>query len=105
MYYIHDEPNNVCHSDLKPDNLLVDKEFKIKIADFGCAAKTNDDLDNVGGGTIQYMAPERRHNFPTDYKLDDIFAAGIILFQMLAARHPFKCNEGRELDLESHQYY
>jgi serine/threonine protein kinase len=38
LKYMHN--NDVCHRDLKPDNLLVDKEFKIKIADFGCATST-----------------------------------------------------------------
>ena len=53
------------------------------------------------------MAPERRKGLQTDYKLDDIFAAGIILFQMLAIQHPFeyKTDEAKDIvkNLKSHE--
>jgi serine/threonine protein kinase len=51
------------------------------------------------------MAPERRKGLQKDYKLDDIFAAGIILFQMLAIKHPFEIDEAKDIvkNLESHE--
>ena len=83
MQYIHDS-HNFCHRDLKSENLLLDEEFRIKIADFGCAASTRDGLisdeENEPRGTDQYMAPERLQGSPYDGEKEDIFAWGVILF-------------------------
>ena len=82
---------------------MFDKEFNLKIADFGCAAKIKkggliSDPEKATGGTRVYMAPERLKGCNYDGKKNDNFAAGIILFQMVAGMHPFECEEDKELE-------
>jgi len=91
LQYCH--KNSICHRDLKPENLLLDKKFTLKIADFGFAAPL-EGRDGSGNlytnlGTHNYMAPEIHLKQP--YKGDqvDLFAAGMILFIMVAQHPPF----------------
>ena len=91
LEYCH--KNGICHRDLKPENLLLDSKYVLKIADFGFAAPL-EGRDGSGNlytnlGTHNYMAPEIHLKQP--YKGDqvDLFAAGMILFIMIAQHPPF----------------
>ena len=89
LKYLHD--NGVCHGDLKPENILLDEMNNIKISDFGQAVRMeNDVMEKTGGGTPQYMSPERRTGGPYNGISDDLFAAAIIIFMMLNGNHPFE---------------
>ena len=61
IYYMHYEMG-ICHWDLKPENLLIDSNYDLKVADYGFAAKRNgirgDCLHFTCKGTLGYMAPE-----------------------------------------------
>jgi serine/threonine protein kinase len=87
---IHDA--GIVHRDLKPENILLTKEGQVKIADFGIA-KTGDSprLTEHGGvvGTIQYVSPEYMLNAIVDWR-SDIYAMGVLLFEMLTGTAPFK---------------
>ena len=78
---------------MKPENLLLDSQFVLKIADFGfagpVAGKDGSGLLHTKLGTLNYMAPEIHMKKPYDGKKVDLFAAAIILFIMVAQHPPF----------------
>ncbi len=94
LQYAHDE--GIVHRDIKPSNLLVDKKGRIKIADFGLASLIERDASDMRDGapmmvvmgTPQYMAPEQIHD---PHKVDgraDIYALGVVLYEMLTGHLP-----------------
>ncbi len=89
--------NKIIHRDMKPSNILVDKEDNIFITDFGIAKlldEKNDKSTTVGIilGTPVYMSPEQAQGMSGNL-LDgrtDIYSIGVIFYEMLTGRHPFK---------------
>ncbi|CAM1321679.1 PRKAA1 (predicted) [Pycnogonum litorale] len=80
----------VVHRDLKLDNLLLDKDLNLKIADFGFSHKVIDgELLNYVCGTSFYMAPEIISNELYDGYMVDIWSSGIILYAVLCGELPF----------------
>lgn len=83
----------LCHRDIKPENLLFDGEFNLKLCDFGFAMKLSG-RDGSGIlhtvlGTESYMAPEIFIDKNYNGCAVDLFAAGIVLFIMVAGTPPF----------------
>ena len=91
----------MIHRDVKPANIIVQPDGVAKLLDFGIARWENVDRDlsmtQPGNiiGTVPYMAPERLNGRPLDGR-SDVFAAGVVLFQLLTGRLPF---EGEEMAL------
>jgi len=90
---------NVIHRDLKPDNVFVcrraDQGLLVKLLDFGIARSMHDSrLTNAGEifGTPQYMAPERVTSIDAGPSAD-LYALGVILFEMLTGQLPFQAND------------
>lgn len=88
--------HNISHRDIKPENIMLDDEGKVFLCDFGCAEffqSEHEDLSNATKGTYLFMAPEM---FMTGDKkvvkgrANDIWAAGVTLFNLLTKDHPFK---------------
>jgi len=88
----------IVHRDLKPENVMRTDDGRVKVLDFGIAlhgdVPPNDTLrthlsTRLGiAGTIAYMAPEQLLGQPVDARTD-LFAAGVMLYELLTARHPF----------------
>jgi serine/threonine protein kinase/Tfp pilus assembly protein PilF len=91
--------HGIIHQDIKPQNIMVNQQDKIKILDFGIASLVKNQangselnvIDNNGSlhnGTLHYMAPEQLEGKPLSPHID-IFSFGIVLYQMLCGHHPF----------------
>ncbi len=83
--------NGIIHRDVKPSNILVLSNNDIKVADFGIARIDASEFTIVGDllGTPAYMAPEQFSGAPIDERTD-LFAAGVIFYEMLTGVKPFR---------------
>ena len=82
----------VIHRDIKPQNILMGKDGRVRICDFGLAkAKRDVTLTQVGStlGTIAYMSPEQAQGRDVDQR-SDIFSFGTVLYEMVAGQMPFR---------------
>ena len=82
----------IVHRDLKPGNIMIDKEGNAKIMDFGIARTLAAAGTTVAGaiiGTPEYMSPEQVDGKEADRR-SDIYALGVILFEMIIGRAPFE---------------
>lgn len=98
LSYAHSR--NVIHRDLKPGNILLGKDGRPKIIDFGLAKSTEDDpvLTATGQiiGTPSYMSPEQASGEKTITHLSDIYSVGAVLYAMVTGRAPFKASSSAE---------
>jgi serine/threonine-protein kinase len=87
--------SGIIHRDLKPDNVYVDPEsWQVKVLDFGLAYVVGSSRLTQRGvvfGTPQYMSPEQASGGAVDHR-SDIYALGIVLYEMLAGRVPFEAD-------------
>ena len=83
--------NGVVHRDVKPGNLLLNREGAVKLADFGIAkAAEQSDITKVGSvlGTAAYLAPEQARGEPAG-PATDLYALGVVAYQLIAGRLPY----------------
>ena len=92
VYFLH--KNNLVHRDIKPENILLNGD-KIKLCDFGWCCETNLNDRKSFCGTFEYMAPEIIKEIPYG-KPVDIWALGILLYELYFGVSPFNSNKQNE---------
>ena len=81
--------NRIIHRDIKPQNIIISKDGKVKVTDFGIAkAATSNTITSNVMGSVHYTSPEQARGGFSDEK-SDIYSLGITLFEMLTGRVPF----------------
>ncbi len=87
LRYAHE--NQVLHLDIKPDNVMVNRDGQIKVMDFGLARLSDaQGFSSAAGGTIGYMPPEQIMREPLDERCDE-WALASLSYEMIAGENPF----------------
>ncbi|MBN1983967.1 MAG: serine/threonine protein kinase [Chitinivibrionales bacterium] len=92
MRYAHSK--EIIHRDIKPQNILIDKNNTCRITDFGIAKifdTSSITMTGVAVGTPEYMSPEQAEGIPLDVQTD-IYSLGIVIYEMLTKQPPFTGN-------------
>jgi serine/threonine protein kinase len=91
----------IVHCDVKPANVLLTPDGKVKVGDFGVARLaegTSQGLSATVAGTPRYMSPEQARGRPTS-PATDVYSAGVVLYEMLAGKPPFEHGSAVEVGL------
>lgn len=81
--------NDIVHRDIKPQNVMISKEGKVKVMDFGIAkAASSETIASNAMGSVHYTSPEQARGGYSDAK-SDIYSLGIVMYEMVTGRVPF----------------
>lgn len=81
--------NHIVHRDIKPQNIIISREGKVKVTDFGIAKATNSNtITSNAMGSVHYLSPEQARGGYSDEK-SDIYSLGVTLYEMLSGQVPF----------------
>lgn len=81
--------NHIIHRDIKPQNIIISREGKVKVTDFGIAkATTSNTITSNAMGSVHYLSPEQARGGYSDEK-SDIYSLGVTMYEMLTGEVPF----------------
>ena len=82
--------NHIIHRDIKPQNIIISREGKVKVTDFGIAkAASSNTITSNAMGSVHYISPEQARGGYSDEK-SDIYSLGVTLYEMLIGKVPFE---------------
>jgi tetratricopeptide (TPR) repeat protein len=95
---------SLLHRDVKPSNVLLDREGRVKVADLGLVLPIDDELTRLTMteallGTLAYLSPEQALNQPPT-PASDLYAVGLVLYEMLAGKPPYESGSSLGLLLQ-----
>jgi serine/threonine-protein kinase len=99
---------SIVHRDLKPENVFVTDDHAVRVLDLGTAKFFGQDMETTGRaqvfGTVPYMSPEHLAGERVDARTD-VYALGMMLYEMIAGEHPFKVHFENVLELGRAQLF
>jgi eukaryotic-like serine/threonine-protein kinase len=91
----------IVHRDIKPHNVLVDGDGRLKVTDFGIARAGTSQMTEVGSivGTAQYLSPEQARGSDVDQR-SDVYSLGVVLYELLTGEVPFSGDTSVEIAMK-----
>jgi serine/threonine-protein kinase len=93
--------NGIVHRDIKPHNVVVAPDGRLKVTDFGIARSGSSQMTEAGSiiGTAQYLSPEQAQGKPVDPS-SDLYSVGVVLYEMLTGTVPFTGDTALEIAMK-----